>query len=285
MTDIVARHQHALAPGTDTAARIAVRPGGSGANTAAWAAHGGARTRLLARVGSDSATWHHRALEATGVDPVLTVDPDHPTAVVICLVDATAERTLATDSGAAAHLGPADWDPALLTGVAHLHLSGYLCFTAPGRALAARAIADATARSVPVSCDPASTGFLRRLGTAAFEAAIEGTSLLLPNLAEAVLLSGTDDPVAAAERLSARWGEAVLTLGPDGALAARAGTLQAHSPAPPTTAIDTTGAGDAFTGTFLAARLAGTRLTQALRTACHTAALATTLVGGRPATR
>ncbi|MEU2629112.1 hypothetical protein ABZ641_18975, partial [Kitasatospora sp. NPDC007106] len=49
VTDVVALHEGPLAPHTDTAARIAVRPGGAGANAAAWAAAGGARVRLLAR--------------------------------------------------------------------------------------------------------------------------------------------------------------------------------------------------------------------------------------------
>ncbi|MEU1153792.1 hypothetical protein ABZ369_12310, partial [Streptomyces sp. NPDC005918] len=38
VTDIVARHRTALAPGTDTAAAIRTVPGGAGANVACWAA-------------------------------------------------------------------------------------------------------------------------------------------------------------------------------------------------------------------------------------------------------
>ncbi|MDH6577844.1 PfkB family carbohydrate kinase [Kitasatospora sp. MAP5-34] len=283
VTDIVALHGRPIAPQTDTAARIAVRPGGSAANTAAWAARAGAGdVRLLSRVGADSAEWHRAELLAAGVRPRLAVDGELATAVVICLVDGAAERTFVTDTGAAGRLGPDDWVPGLLEGVGRIHLSGYLLFTEPGRRLAALVIAAAVAARVPVSVDPASTGFIERLGVREFLAAAEGTALLLPNLAEARLLTGTDDSVAAAERLSASWGEAVVKLGPQGAVAARGGTVLAHVPAADGEAVDTTGAGDAFAGGFLAARLAGADLAEAAVAGCRFGAAAVGVIGGRP---
>ncbi|MDH6114589.1 sugar/nucleoside kinase (ribokinase family) [Kitasatospora sp. MAP12-15] len=283
VTDVVALHGAALTPHTDNAARTTVRPGGSAANTAAWAARSGAEVRLLSRVGADSAAWHRAELIATGVQPQLVLDPELPTAVVISLVDAAAERTFVTDSGAAARLGPEDWDPALLEDAGRLHLSGYLLFAEPGRRLAALALAAAHARGLPISVDPASTAFLQRLGPAAFLAAIAGAELLLPNLAEARLLTGTADPATAAEQLSATYGEAVVKLGPQGALAARDGAVVARIPGVPASAVDSTGAGDAFSGAFLAARLGGADLTEATTAGCRAGATAVTTVGGRPA--
>ncbi|WP_307795414.1 carbohydrate kinase family protein [Actinacidiphila acididurans] len=283
VTDVVARHREPLAPDTDTAAAIALRPGGAGANVACWAARGGARARLLGRAGTDLAAWHERELRAAGVEPFLRVDPTAPTAVVIALVDAAAERTLVTDSGAALRLGPADWDEALLDGVAHVHLSGYLFFAAPGRELAALVTRSARARGLPVSVDPASEGFLHGLGPDRFLAAAAGTDVLLPNAAEAALLSGHPEPARAAEELSRRTGgTVVVTLGPAGALAAEAGRLTARAPGLPRHALDSTGAGDAFTGAFLAARLTGADLTAALTAGCTAGAEAVTLVGARP---
>ncbi|MCX4750836.1 PfkB family carbohydrate kinase [Kitasatospora sp. NBC_01287] len=284
-TDIVALLGAPLAPDTDTAARITLRPGGSAANTAAWAARSGAEARLLSRVGADFASWHRAELLAAGVRPVLTVDQELATATVIALVDMAAERSFLTDSGAALRLGPADWDPALLAGAGHLHLSGYLLFSTPGRALARRAITAARAAALPVSVDPASTGFIEELGTVAFLAAIEGVDLLLPNLAEARLLSGATDPSTAAERLSAAFGQAVVTLGPAGAITAEAGAVVARVPGVPAAALDSTGAGDAFAGAFLAARLRGADLTAATAAGCRTGAEAVTVIGGRPTHR
>ncbi|KJK56716.1 carbohydrate kinase family protein [Saccharothrix sp. ST-888] len=285
VTDIVALHANALAPDTDTAARIAFRPGGSGANTAAWAACSGTEVRLLARVGANSADWHRDELRAAGVEPHLVVDGQAATAVVISLVDAGAERTLVTDSGAAVRLCSADWDAALLDGAARVHLSGYLYFTDAGRQLAATVHTAARAAGIPVSVDPASTGFIEVLGLPAFLAAVGGTGLVLPNLAEARLLAGTADPVAAAERLSAVHGEAVVKLGAAGALAARQGELLARVPGVAALAVDSTGAGDAFTGGFLAARLSGADLVEATEAGCRTGAAAVEVLGGRPPVR
>ncbi|WP_328684018.1 sugar kinase [Streptomyces sp. NBC_01261] len=285
VTDVVARHRGPLAPGTDTAAAIRTVPGGAGANVACWAAHWGCTdVRLLGRVGADSAAWHERELVASGVRPRLVVDPEAATATVICLVDtgASAERTLVTDSGAALRLGPEDWSDSLLDGVVRLHLSGYLLFSEPGRALADVAVESARARGVPVSLDPASAGFLVELGVDRFLTLVEGVDVLLPSRDEACLLTGLPDPADAAAKLSRHVPLVVTKQGAEGALVARSGTVHARVPAEPAVPVDTTGAGDAFTGAFLATLLTGAEPEKAAREGCRAGARAVELVGGRP---
>ncbi|WP_019067601.1 carbohydrate kinase family protein [Streptomyces hokutonensis] len=285
VTDIVARHRGPLAPGTDTAAVIRTVPGGAGANVACWAAHWGcADVRLLGRVGADSAAWHERELVASGVRPRLVVDPEAATGTVICLVDtgASAERTFLTDSGAALRLGPEDWSDALLDGVVRLHLSGYLLFSGPSRAFVATAVESARARGVPVSLDPASAGFLEELGVDRFLALVEGVDMLLPSRDEACLLTGLPDPADAAAKLSRHVPLVVTKQGAQGALVAHSGTVHAHVPAEPATPRDTTGAGDAFTGAFLATLLTGADPEEAAREGCRAGARAVQRVGGRP---
>ncbi|MEV0635687.1 sugar kinase [Streptomyces sp. NPDC050619] len=285
VTDVVARHRGPLAAGTDTAAAIRTVPGGAGANVACWAAHGGcADVRLLGRVGTDAATWHERELVACGVRPRLVVDPQAPTGTVICLVDAgaAAERTFLTDSGASLRLEPDDWSDALLDGVARLHLSGYLLFSEPSRALVTVALEAARARGVPVSLDPASAGFLVELGVDRFLGLVEGVDVLLPSRDEACLLTGLPDPEDAAAKLSRHVPLVVAKQGAEGALVARSGTVCARVPALSATPRDTTGAGDAFTGAFLAALLAGAEPEDAAAQGCRAGALAVERVGGRP---
>lgn len=285
VTDIVARHRGPLAPGTDTAAAIRTVPGGAGANVACWAAHWGCTdVRLLGRVGADAAAWHERELVASGVRPRLVVDPDAATGTVICLVDtgASAERTFLTDSGASLRLDPDDWSDSLLDGVVRLHLSGYLLFSEPSRALVAVALASARARGVPVSLDPASAGFLVELGVDRFLALVEGVDVLLPSRDEACLLTGLPDPADAAAKLSRHVPLVVTKQGAEGALIAHSGTVHARVPAEPTTPRDTTGAGDAFTGAFLASLLAGAAPEEAAREGCRAGAQAVERVGGRP---
>ncbi|MFI5566127.1 carbohydrate kinase family protein [Streptomyces sp. NPDC051740] len=285
ITDVVARHRAPLAPGTDTAAVIRTVPGGAGANVACWAAcREGTEVRLLGRVGEDAADWHERELAACGVRPLLVVDGQAPTGTVICLVDegAAAERTFLTDSGASLRLDPGDWSDALLDGVARLHLSGYLLFTEPSRALAAVASKAARARGVPVSLDPASAGFLVRLGVDRFLSLVEGVDVLLPSRDEACLLTGASEVADAAARLSRHVPLVVAKQGAEGALLARSGEVYARVPAVPAVPRDTTGAGDAFTGAFLAALLAGADPEQAAREGCRVGAQAVEHTGGRP---
>ncbi|MER6446986.1 sugar kinase [Streptomyces venezuelae] len=289
VTDVVARHPEPLAPATDTAARIRTLPGGAGANAACWAARTGtAEVRLLARVGAESARWHERALVDAGVRPRLVVDAQEPTGTVVALVGKDAERTFLTDSGASLRLCPADWAPSLLDGAAHLHLSGYLFFADSSRELAVVALRAARARGVQVSVDPASAGFLAGLGPQRFLDAAAGADVLLPNEDEARLLAGLPEPAGvagvarAAEELSRRVPLVVVTRGAAGALVAERGRITAEVEAEPVEAVDSTGAGDAFTGGFLAARLEGADPAEAARAGCRAAALAVTRVGGRP---
>ncbi|GAA5079102.1 sugar/nucleoside kinase (ribokinase family) [Thermocatellispora tengchongensis] len=284
VTDVVARHATAagIAAGTDTEADIAVRPGGSGANTAAWAAHLGAEAHLLARVGYDTAEWHRAELLRAGVRPHLRVDPATPTAVVIAMVDDRGERSMLTNRGASRMLEPRDWVAGLTREVDLLHISAYVLFEERGRELARLAIAEADRHGVRISVDPASTGPLSRLGVDRFLAETAPASLIVPNLDEARLLSGADDPERAAEVLSARYGTAVVKLGGLGALLARDGNMVAGVPAVTVEVIDSTGAGDAFAAGYLTASLAGAEDVAAVAAGCRAGAQATTNVGGRP---
>jgi sugar/nucleoside kinase (ribokinase family) len=120
------------------------------------------------------------------------------------------------------------------------------------------------------------------------------------NEREAALLTGiADDPSAAARALTARTGNVIVRAGALGcflALSAVPGTAVSgtavsgtavsgtvvHVPAPAVQAVDTTGAGDAHAGAFLAALAEGLAPTDAARRANAAAAFAVTRNG--PAT-
>ncbi|MFJ4962041.1 carbohydrate kinase family protein [Streptomyces sp. NPDC088729] len=285
VTDVVARHATALVNGTDTTARIRTLPGGAGANAACWAACSGcADVRLLARTGAESAAWHRDALERSGVRALLAVDEEVASATVIALVDATAERTFLTDSRAVLRLAAEDFSRAMLDGVGRVHVSGYLLFAGASRDAALLAVRTARERNIPVSVDPASAGFLAELGPGRFLELAEGAELLLPNADEARLLTGLAEPDAAAAELSRRFPKVAVTLGARGAVLAAGGAVTGRVAGPPVREpVDSTGAGDAFTGGFLAALLAGADDATAAGAGCRAGAEAVTTVGGRPA--
>ncbi|WP_246083777.1 carbohydrate kinase family protein [Nonomuraea diastatica] len=282
VTDVVALHGSPVMTGTDTAADIVLRPGGSGANTAAWAACLGADVRLLAKLGYDSSEWHTTELLKTGVRPHFSVDPEHPTAVVIAMVDKSGERSMLTNRGAGGLISDTDWDPALLDGVGRLHLSGYILFADCGLRLTRRAMAEAAARGLTISVDPASTGPLREFGIERFIQETAAASLIIPNLDEALILSGAPTAERAAVLLSETYGTAVVKLGAEGALAAVDGAVVATAAGVPAEVVDSTGAGDAFAAGFLAAALHGAGEGAALEAGCRAGAECVAHVGGRP---
>jgi ribokinase len=129
-----------------------------------------------------------------------------------------------------------------------------------------------------VSVDPSSAALL----APGFLRLVEGADLLLPNLAEASALTGVADPERAAKRLVERVPEVVVTLGSEGALWRSGAEVVRAAAAPASAVIDTTGAGDAFTAGFLAARLEDAGPTAALAAGCRLAGEAVGIQGARP---
>jgi len=282
MTDVVAWASGPLAHASDTPAQITTHPGGGGANVAARLAAVGVETLLVARVGNDPAG---RAavedLRAGGVRVSAAVDPVRPTGTVVVIVEPTGERTMLPDRGANAALTPADLPVEELRAATHLHLSGYTLLDPGSRAAGLVALEHAREAGVSVSVDPASAAPIEAAGPRTFLDWVRSVDVLLPNLEEAVVLTGAREPEAAAWALARDGREVVITLGALGALwsdgeqAIRAAAAEAPAP------VDSTGAGDAFTAGWLAARLDGAEPAEALAAANALAASTLREAGAR----
>lgn len=113
---------------------------------------------------------------------------------------------------------------------------------------------------------------------------LEKLSWLLVNEVEGAFLAGTEDPEKIARVLTARYPKTmlVLTLGVQGSLAAL-GQERVRMPARTVKAVDTTAAGDTFTGYFLRGVLDGRGLEESLGLAAAASALAVTRVGAADA--
>jgi sugar/nucleoside kinase (ribokinase family) len=253
--DVLARAEALPSPGADARAAITLRPGGAGANTAAWLAALGASPVLVGRVGADAAAAQVRAeLEKAGVEAVLAADPDAPTCTVVVLVDGAGQRTMLADRGAAGRLAAADIDPAALAGARHLHLSGYVLLDRSSRAAGLAALAAARTAGLSTSVDPQAAALLT--DPAAFLDLVGGVDLLLPSAGELAALGGAGAVLAAV-------GAVAVTDGAGGAAwLDRAGRVDV--PAGAADVVDTTGAGDAFDAGVLAARVAGAAPGEAL---------------------
>ena len=104
------------------------------------------------------------------------------------------------------------------------------------------------------------------------EQLIGAAGTLIVNAGEAALLTGQGDPYEAAVSLARIVMTAVVTLGPDGAVAASGGIV-AHAEAPQMTTRAQVGAGDVFAAAYVWADLAGSPLAERLALACLYASL------------
>ena len=281
--DVLARFDGPLAFGTDVFAPVHVRPGGSGANTAAWLSRLGVETAFVARVGDDPlGRLLGENLAGDGVDARLARDPELDTGKVVALVDGDGERTLITDRGAGENLAPEDLPEDLFGSGGHLHLSGYLFSGGTRRETALAALERARESGMTTSVDPSSTTLLEALGPERFLSWTRGVNLAFPNRDEGALLAGTPGEDAIVDALLAYYGEVVLKLGAQGATYGSVGGERLRLPASPTRAIDSTGAGDALCAGFLKAWLGGKGTEEALRGGAELAARVVGGVGGRP---
>jgi sugar/nucleoside kinase (ribokinase family) len=279
MVDVVVRLSEPLARGSDAPAVIRFHGGGSGANTATWLAAAGAEPVLIATIGDDERGRAARAgLVAGGVHAQLIVDPDLPTGTCLVLVTPDGERTMAPDAGANDALSADDLGSELFGEGGHLHVAGYSLLRPGSRPAAMAAIGRAVKEGMTVSVDPSSSALL----TPEFLDWAAGAGLMLPNASEAHALTGESDPERAARALADRFGEVVVTLGPEGALWTDCDELLRAAAVPVEAVVDTTGAGDAFAAGLLSARLAGMSTAEALAEGCRLAARAVSQAGARP---
>jgi len=256
--DITIVTETPIAPGSDTAGRVALAAGGSAANVAAEAATSGMPTRFAGVVGDDllgrflvDELAHH------GVEVVPIVRSRRTSRAIAAVIDRAGDRSMVSDLAGSTVLGPDDIDPAWFDGVDWLHLTAYSWFPGGGDEVVARLAGLASERAVPWSIDPSSAAMLsstRTIGDAL--AAFGGTAVIFPNHDEAAALTGVDDPSDAAVRLLDIAETAVVTCGADGVVVASRDRPTFSAAAHDADVVNTLGAGDAFAADFITARVA-----------------------------
>ncbi|MFI7674499.1 carbohydrate kinase family protein [Actinophytocola sp. NPDC049390] len=278
--DVVASHSGSIVHGGDARAKIALTTGGAGANTAAWLAYSGVDTALVARVGDDVAGRRaSEELTTTGVRCAFTIDPDAATCCVVVLVDDDGQRSMLPDRGAGKNLAATDLDPALLKDARHLHLSGYVLLDEETREAGLAMLAAAHGAGLTTSVDPQAAALIT--DPELFLEELRNVDVLLPNMDELAVLTGSRDPASATALLD-RVGAVAVTTGPAGASwVDKEGIVSV--PAAPGDCVDSTGAGDAFDAGLLAALLDGRTPQECLRAGVRLGAMAVGRVGAQPA--
>ena len=281
-TDMVVKSQRIPHPGeTVTGGRFVMAAGGKGANQAVAAARLGAQVTLVAKVGQDlfgdQAVAGYRK-EGIVTDFILR-DPQDHTGVALILVDEQGENLISVASGANHALGPEDVERAGAAIRAADVLLVQLEIPLETVRFAARLAAEAGVAVIldpaPAPAEPLDPALMKHL------------ACVKPNETEAERLTGVhvvDEPSArkAAEKLrQAGARSAIVTLGAQGAF--WSGPEQSgFVPAPRVEALDSTAAGDAFSGGLACALARGLPLAAAVEYASLVGALSVTRLGAQP---
>lgn len=281
-TDMVVKTATLPRPGeTVTGGTFFLAAGGKGANQAVAAARLGGDVIFIAKVGLDAfgdqaiASYQKEGIHTTHIGQ----EKDHATGVALILVGQGGENLISVASGANFQWSENDLarirDIVERAGIVVMQLEIPLRVVEQVAQIAAAA-------GVPVLLDPAPAVALP-------EGLLRNVSYLKPNEHEAETVSGikvTDEATAiqAAERLLEMGVRkaAVITLGAKGALVLERGGRPQLIPAPEVHAVDTTAAGDAFTGALAWQLNQGADLPDAVQVANRVAALSTTRMGAQP---
>lgn len=274
-TDLVVQVPHFPSPGeTVLGDGFIMAHGGKGANQAVAAARLGAQVTFVSSLGRDS--FGEMAMEAYQVEGIDTefiqIDEKSPSGVALILVDPKGENEIAVASGANFTLTAADVEqaePAIQSADCVL-----LQLETPLPTVEA-AVALANKYKVPVILNPAPARPLP-------SALLQSIDVLTPNETEAEMLGlvGSDQPDIAAHMRQLGIETVVMTMGGRGALLVRDGEQQ-QIPAFPTSAVDTTAAGDAFNGALAVAIASGRPLEDAVRFANAAGAFAASGAGAQ----
>jgi sugar/nucleoside kinase (ribokinase family) len=263
------------------------RSGGSAANTAAWMEHLGCPVTFVGCVGADGiGDMLRRDLRDAGVRTRIRTVDDLDSGCVAVELDTHGERLMRSSRGANVALVGNDVRGAVEGEVWGVHLTGYALLGVGGFTLLEAAAEVARAHAAILSFDPSSEGAIAALGRDRLlrELSRSGVDLLLPNVIEAIALTGRADASEAAVVLGKTIPTVVVKCGERGAVICASGELH-NVPTEPVHPLDTTGAGDAFNAGLLVALRRGAGLEESCQQGHAVAREVIRIYGGRPARR
>ena len=229
------------------------------------------------------------ALAEAGIEVLQQPAAGLDTGFVVSLVEPDGERTFITSPGAEATMTAEGLAGVRATARDAVYLSGYGLMYPDNQ----RALLGWLARlggSTLVFFDPGPLA--ASIPAAALDLVMPRADWLTCNAREATALTGRTDPADALNALASgepavtgpasRPGGVLVRMGRDGCLLGQAGARPVRVPGFPVDAVDTSGAGDTHTGTFIAVLAQGRGAADAARAANAAAALSVTRRG--PAT-
>jgi sugar/nucleoside kinase (ribokinase family) len=269
-------------PGGDVVARSSMLAVGGAFNVMAAARYQGISVSYAGGHGTGPfGDMVRSSLRAIGIEIIAPAVRSTDTGFTITFVVADGERTFATAPGAEAMLTRETLDSIPISPPDLVYVSGYgLAYPGSGPVLAGWLSHLETGIAVVVDPGP----LVAEIPPAVLQAVAERCDWWTCNEREARLVTGSASPHDSIRRLAELAGrEGVLVrLGRDGCLLLVRGQELQHLPARAVEVVDTTGAGDAHTGSFMAALAYGAEPAEAAHRANVAASIAVSRYG--PAT-
>ncbi len=266
---------------------IYVRPGGSGANTAVWAKRSGIEAAWNGVVAADQAAEVLvQSLKDEDVVVSVTRIPGGESGVVLSWLGRSAHRTMHSARSVASLIGPQHVDVELIRRARAVHITGYLLTTPGGLDAASLALEEGRKANCVLSFDASSPFVIRTIGVERLKEIFRHfqVDILLANRSEAAELTGILSARESAVALTPLTRIAIVKDGGHGSYLAQEGRC-VFTKSNRVKPIDTTGAGDAFGGTWLGSFLQHGDTTRASETASRVAATAIQSIGARPSLR
>jgi sugar/nucleoside kinase (ribokinase family) len=284
--DIVVKLDEPLMTGGSTVSRISFSAGGFGPNVAWTAALEGAAVRFVGQAGADLVgDALLKAMSGAGIEVGTSVVRKGTTCCILVLVDGDGQRTMAYDT-ASFSLGADEVTEGALAGAGVLHLYSNMFddITAEG---AWRAVELVRREGGLVSLDVGNIACVHRDGREKYVEMVEriAPEVLFANEDETAALWPSGEVRAPGLVIAKNGAGPTVVYGPDGS------EILEVPVTPVPDVMDTTGAGDAMAGGFLAAWTAGLSVRGAVEAGHRTAAavirqfgaqLPATWAAGRP---
>jgi sugar/nucleoside kinase (ribokinase family) len=281
MLDVIAVIETKINYGSDTPSKISTHGGGAAGNVASWSQVSGAPTKILARVGNDSAgTAVMSEFDELKIEHGDCVVAGAQTGVVVVLVDPSGERTMFPETGANSGLSLKDLPD--LQGIEVVYLSGYALLDEASRPGVLDIISEIRGAGIPIFFDPATVGGMSQVDTVEIKSWLPLMNALFMNEEEATFLTGFTNLDAALDELLRLAPIAIIKCGSEGAIGKARGRESIRISALPTRVVDTTGAGDSFAGGFVATWLDNHDLMTCMEAGAAAAAQCVSIVGARP---
>lgn len=265
---------------------IMATTGGIVSNAGAALAKLGARVAALSRIGGDP--WGRiieEQYQSQGIDTTaLERDANEPSSVTIVMVDRQGQRSFAHSQGAPRSMDLAFYRRRLdLLSRARCMLLGYYSLLPQLERDLPQLLREVRATGCLTALDAAGHGG----GMSPLDEILPHLDYYVPSLVEAEAQTGLHEPEAILDvyRQCGAPGVLGVKLGPRGAVLSQVGEPLTWIEAvePPGELLDTTGAGDAFYGGLIAARLRGLDLAAAGRIGAAAGAYCVTGLGGSAA--